>query len=91
MISTVYTHTCSLIGVCQRCFGNDHVMTRHAVTYKINKVVDHYNNHVHANSHRKAGKNKNQECKGAEKPSCVLNKQWRFMHLSKSSKLVLVT
>lgn len=88
MISTVYAHTCSLIGICQSCFGNDHVMARHAVTYKINKVVDHYNNHVHANSHRKVGKNKNQGGKRAEKPKCVLNKQWRFMHLSKSSKLV---
>ena len=42
-------------------------MTRNAVTYKINNVVDHYNKHVNAFSHQKASKNKNQEDKTAEK------------------------
>ena len=90
MISSVHAFACSLINIWQRSFGNDCVTTRNAVTYKINKVVDHYYNHVYANSHWKASKNKNQEDKRAEKSSHMLNKQWRSMHLSKSSKLVLV-
>ena len=90
MISSVHAYTCSLIDIWQRSFGNDHVMTRNAVTSKINKVVDHYYNHVYANSHWKASKNKNQEDKRAEKLSRMLNKQCRSMHLSKLSKLFLV-
>ena len=89
MISSVHAYTCSLIDIWQRSFGNDHIMTRNAVTYKINKVVDRYYSHVYANLLWKASKNKNQEDKRAEKSSRMLNKQWRTMHLLKSSKLVL--
>ena len=42
MISAVHIYACSLIDIWQGSFGNDHVMTKNAVTYKINKVVDHY-------------------------------------------------
>ena len=38
-------------------------MTRNVVTYKINKVADHYYKHVNEFSHQKASKNKNQEDK----------------------------
>ena len=38
-------------------------MTRNVVTYKINKVADHYYKHVNDFSHQKESKNKNQEHK----------------------------
>ena len=41
-ISAVHIYACSLIDIWQGSFGNEHVMTKNAVTYKINKVVDHY-------------------------------------------------
>ena len=81
MISSVHAYACSLIDIWQRSFGNDHVMTRIAVTYKINKIVDHYYNHVYANSHQNASKNKNQEDKRAQKSSRMLNKHWRSIYL----------
>ena len=39
MINSVHIYACSLIDIWQRSFGNDHVMTRNAVTYKINKFL----------------------------------------------------
>ena len=65
-ISTVHAYACSLIDFWQRSFGNGLTMTRNAVMYKINKIVDHYYNHVYGYSHQKASNNKNQEEKRAE-------------------------
>ena len=64
-------------------------MTKNAVTYETNKVVDHFYKHVNAFSHQKA-RIKNPEGKRAEKSFKLHVEYRRSIDLSKSSKSVLI-
>ena len=82
MTSTIFAYVKALIDGWIKSVGEEHVLGRKAVGVKVERVVEHYYNHVYVEAHRTKPKKKGMVFE--KKSIRTLNKCWRHMTFAKT-------
>ena len=83
MKKTIHAYAMSLINIWVKAFGQSHVMSRNAITKKLQKLGDSYWNDVYSKAHRKKGKGKTKDV-STFMSIRHFNKNWRTKALNKT-------